>query len=217
VVQALVKCWPKIKEAGTKLLVQLGEGLGKIGSTIANAVAKIWNAIKTGLTEKIEKIKEIGKNILQGLIDGLKSMFTAVGDTVKNIAGSIADGFKSFFGIKSPSKLFASYGEYLDEGLANGIESGQSVVTNAMDGLNESLVGDIQTTASVGYDSGYDTRKVSTNSDSGLYELLSKYLPYLAQGSNVNISLEGDAGDLFNIVKRANNEFKKQNGRSAFA
>lgn len=35
-----------------------------------------------------------------------------------------------------------------------------------------------------------------------LYNLLAEYLPILANGDNVNITLEGDAGRLFRLMQR---------------
>ena len=87
-----------------------------------------------------------------------------------------------------------------------------------MDGLNESIVGDINTTASVAYDGGYGSRQISNNTDSRLYNLLSKYLPELAaQGSNSKLTVEADTKGLFKVMVKESNNYKKQSGRSAFA
>lgn len=205
--------WPKIKESGKQIFASFCAGFMTIGNSIKEAVSKIWNAIKTAFSNFFSKIKEIGSNLITGLIDGIKSKITAVTDTVKNVATKVTDGFKNFFGIHSPSTLFRSYGQYLDEGLAEGIADGKELVDGAMDSLDTSVALDTAV-----LDSGYATRTVAQQSDSGLYDLLAQYLPYLAQENNVNVSLEGNADGLFNLVKRANNEYKKQNGgRSAFA
>ena len=208
---ALVKEAPKMAEMGSKLLKSLADGLGKIGNLIGNAIYKVWTAIKTGLENHINGIKQIGANILTGLVEGIKSKITAVVDTVKTVAGKISDGFKDFFGIHSPSKLFTEYGQFIDEGLAEGITGGEDMVNSAMDGLNGAMVSDIESSLTV------DTSREATPTESGLYDLLATYLPYLAQRNDVNVTLEGNADGIFNLVKRANNEFKKQNGRSAFA
>lgn len=206
---------PKMKESGKKLLTSLGDGLKNLGNTIKDAVSKIWNAIKTAFTNHFSIIKEIGGNIIKGLADGITSKVSSVIDTVKGVASSIADTFKGFFGISSPSKLFAEYGQYVDEGFAEGISDNQKVVSDAMDDLNSSIVGDIKTNASVAYDSGFSTRCTATN-DSKLIDLLAEYLPYLANGSNVNVTLNTNAKGIFDIVKKENNDYKKQRGVSAF-
>lgn len=40
------------------------------------------------------------------------------------------------------------------------------------------------------------------SADGSLYELLATYLPMIANGEQVNISLEGDAGRLFRLMQR---------------
>lgn len=212
IVNGLKEAWPQIKEAGEELLTMLGNGLSNLGSTISNAVRTIWNSLKEKLTEKIESMKNIGKNILQGLIDGITSMASKVADTVSNIASSISDGFKNFFGIASPSKLFAQYGGFIDEGLAIGIEKNTGIVEDAVGDLNGAVLGSVSASAA-----GYSSRQLSSAGDNGIYGLLAEYLPYLTQGNNMNVSLEGDAEALFRIVRRQNNAFKKQTGSSAFA
>lgn len=65
---------------------------------------------------------QIGRNIIDGLINGLKSMVSSLGDAVVNIANGIANSFKSSLGIHSPSTLFMQYGIYTGEGYAIGID-----------------------------------------------------------------------------------------------
>ena len=82
---------------------------------VYNFFIKIFNFLK-GIN-----LFELGANVITGFIKGLKSKFTEAINTVKNIGSSIADKFKSFFGIKSPSRLFMQYGQFLIEGLNLGI------------------------------------------------------------------------------------------------
>ena len=78
---------------------------------------------------------EWGKNILQGLWNGITSMVNKVVEGVKNIGHKIAKGFKAIFGINSPSKLFAEYGLNITQGLVVGIDHGGGAVENATEGL----------------------------------------------------------------------------------
>lgn len=181
----------------------------KVFSRIGETFKSIWEGFKANFEVMKENTVNWGKNIIQGLIDGIASMASAVANTVTNIAGSIADAFTGFFGINSPSKLFAEYGGYIDEGLSQGITKNSRTVTDAMGDLNSAVMGAVGT--------NYSSRQIATQSDSGIYGLLSEYLPYLAQGSNVNVALEGNTDGLFNLIRKADSEFRKQTGASAFA
>ena len=61
------------------------------------------------------------KNIMGGLVKGIKSLVTAPLDAVKSAATGVLDGIKGFFGIHSPSTVMADVGANLMQGLTNGI------------------------------------------------------------------------------------------------
>lgn len=92
----------------------------------------IWNGIKSMFSNVGATMKTIGKDIMQGLINGIKDMADAVWNSAKDVAAKIKNGFKDFFGIKSPSRLMMGYGEYISEGLAIGIaDAGRLAVKSA--------------------------------------------------------------------------------------
>lgn len=90
----------------------------------------------------------IGKDILNGLIDGLKNMWGSVKDVVGDIAESVKDKFKAILGIESPSKVFKEFGKNIDEGLEQGIRNNQPFVEIAMKDLGEMVQGSMESTLS---------------------------------------------------------------------
>jgi len=90
--------------------------------------------IKNFFIDTFEKIKEflqkfnlfeIGKNIIQSLINGIKSMIMKPVEMIKNLGNSIVNKFKSILGISSPSKVFAGLGEDITSGLQQGLDRTQ--------------------------------------------------------------------------------------------
>ena len=77
------------------------------------------------------KLKALGKDIVDGLFNGVKDAMHTVVDKVGELADSFVNGFKTALGIHSPSKVFYELGGYIDQGLANGINAGLSVVRDA--------------------------------------------------------------------------------------
>ena len=63
----------------------------------------------------------IGTNLMEGLIEGIGGMAAKVIMKIYEVAKGIYDEICDFFGIHSPSTLFADIGGYLLEGLWNGI------------------------------------------------------------------------------------------------
>lgn len=81
----------------------------------------------------------IGMNILEGIAEGFTKGWTKVKDAATNTVNSIKTLFTDGLQIHSPSKLFEQYGEMIDEGLAIGIDSGQSVA--AIKDMTENVSG----------------------------------------------------------------------------
>jgi TP901 family phage tail tape measure protein len=105
----------------------------------AKQIAKdIWNGI-TGILKGID-LASIGKDIINGLIKGLKSMMGGITDIVKKIAGLIPKGVKDFLGIHSPSKVMMELGGYTGEGFVNGILGQVKAVKDATQSLGMSAV-----------------------------------------------------------------------------
>lgn len=104
--------------------------------TIKKTAETIWDNI-VKFFEGVDLV-QIGKDILQGLIDGIGSMAGAVWDKVTEIGSSIKEGFTSFFKIKSPSRLMRDdVGKHIGAGLEVGLRQSQAKVNKASLALQE--------------------------------------------------------------------------------
>lgn len=94
--------------------IDLLKGLGDV---LANA----WDSVVSYFSGYIEAS---GGNIVQGLWNGIINALRNVGSwIVSNIFKPFINGFKSAFGIHSPSTVMMEMGQYLMEGLRNGISN----------------------------------------------------------------------------------------------
>jgi TP901 family phage tail tape measure protein len=89
--------------------------------TVKNTAKRIWDNIVSIF--KGINLAEIGRNIMQGLVNGIMSMAGAIGKAVSGIANAIPAKIKSFLGIHSPSRVLMELGEFTGEGFVNGIKS----------------------------------------------------------------------------------------------
>ena len=96
---------------------------------------KAWNSLVDTLKALPKKFLDYGKNIVQGLIDGINNGIENAKKTVGGLAKAILDKFTTDTGIHSPSKVFEQFGIYIDQGLANGINAALSYVEQAMTNL----------------------------------------------------------------------------------
>lgn len=126
--------WRMFGDTITEFLKGAWEGLVNAISKFVNWLPMQLERIRFFFTDTFNKIKEflqkfnlfeIGKNIIQSLINGIRSLIMKPVEIVRNLANSIKDTFKNILGISSPSKVFAGLGEDIVAGLQLGIERTQ--------------------------------------------------------------------------------------------
>lgn len=96
---------------------------------------KAWNSLVDTIKNLPAKFLDYGKNIVQGLIDGINKGIENAKKTVGGLAKAILDKFTTDTGIHSPSKVFEQFGIYIDQGLSNGIIAALPYVEQAMTNL----------------------------------------------------------------------------------
>lgn len=160
--QALPKLLEKLPQIIVKIVQTLTnpEMLGKIAGIAPKLISSLWNAFKKMITET--NWLELGTNIVKGILNGFVNITKFVSDKVKAVKDKIVGSFKSFFGIKSPSKLMADeVGTYIGEGVTvgilDGIDDTQRQVKDAMQGLASGIETSINPTInpSVSYETNY--------------------------------------------------------------
>lgn len=120
-------------EQGGYIIAGLKKGITDAISSVTETAKKILSAIKSAFDNF--SLFDIGKNLIQGLIDGVNNMIETAKNAVANVGNAVIDKVKNVLGIHSPSTVFAEIGGYIDQGLANGITAAISYVTTAMQGV----------------------------------------------------------------------------------
>lgn len=97
----------------------------------SDAVHTAWSGIGTWFSDKWTEIQnvfnnakqifsEIGGNIVQGIKDGILAAWERFTGWVTEKFNNLVGGVKSLLGISSPSKVFATIGDYMVQGLGQG-------------------------------------------------------------------------------------------------
>lgn len=128
---------------------------------IVNGAKQAWDNMKQGISDAIQAVKdtfdklreidlfEIGKNIIDGLVNGIKDGVNRVKDAVTDVASSITDKVQKILHIASPSKVMKKMGGFTAEGLAIGIADGAKGVSKASDLLAQAAQPDLNMSASL--------------------------------------------------------------------
>ncbi len=108
------------------LLKQLGEIIGLSLKKGFETIVKFFNDLKQKIADAggiVNVMKELGKNIIMGLINGIGSMISSLVNKVKEMAGKAVNAVKNAFSIHSPSRLMEKMGNQVVEGFNRGIDS----------------------------------------------------------------------------------------------
>lgn len=98
-------------------------------SGLGPAIARVFNGIVSGAFN-------IGRNIINGIVDGIKSGVGFAIDAAKRAANNILDGMKDALGIGSPSKVFADeVGKQIPAGVGVGVAEGATDLRSTIDGM----------------------------------------------------------------------------------
>jgi phage-related protein len=151
-VVALVTNAPKLLEAAVKVIETLATGLITNVPKLLAKIPQIMTSLKNGFLNLCSGFADVGKNIIDGLWNGIQSGWNWLTDKVSNLAKGLLDAAKSALGIASPSKEFRKIGEFCVAGFNDGIDDlmdGNKLASN----INASL-GTIQANVSGGQING---------------------------------------------------------------
>ncbi|MBW7652165.1 phage tail tape measure protein [Anoxybacillus sp. ST4] len=110
----------------------LRSAISNIFGGVRDTLISIWEGIKNTARNWASSFVEIGKDLLRGIWNGMSSMADWLWDKVRSMLSGLTNKIKDFFGIRSPSRLFAEYGGYLSQGLAIGITDDAKLAENSV-------------------------------------------------------------------------------------
>jgi phage-related protein len=140
--------YPKLTEVLNAISSLLRGDFTEAWNTIKGVVSGVWEDIKattlriageistrvgTFIDETIGKAKQLGKDIVDGITQGINDAKDKVREALANAIKAGIDFIKKFLGIASPSRLMAeSIGAPIAQGIAAGIVSGVPDIQKAL-------------------------------------------------------------------------------------
>lgn len=145
----------------------MGSGLGNVGSGIANTfrsiigfagrmVSGIINAVSgvagkigshfsgvfNAITKAIGNVADIGKNIVNGIAQGIRGAWGAVTSAIGALTDMIPKKIRSLLGIHSPSRVMRDMvGKFIPQGIAVGMTSQDGFISSHAQTLKDQLTG----------------------------------------------------------------------------
>lgn len=182
-VQAILDNLPKIISMGIRLIIELGAGLIAAIPQLIAMIPQIITAIINAFFET--DWGEVGLQLLQGLLNGFSNAGNIIWNAIKKVGNSMIDGIKSFFGIHSPSKLFADLGQYLPQGFAVGIDKDSKDAVKSVEKMNKSVLD------SFNFDGMYSKMKTAVALQTSRIATSLSTTANVNRSLNANITVEG--------------------------
>ena len=219
----------KIHNLLTTIVTKVAEWGVNLATTGKNGATQLFNAVVNGVRELPNRIVNIGKNIVEGLWNGITNAKDWLVGKISSFAGGVVDGFKDALGIHSPSRVMAGLGVYITQGLGVGIEeddSAEKSMQNKIDsilGVANNSMANIKVGTSVDdivTESPMQKYQIDFNAQIGalndgferLIGLIGQYLPDIASNMDRNIVLDSNS-----LVVGMSRKMDSQLGRMATA
>ncbi len=210
--EVITSVWNAIKSTVTSIVGGLKDAVvnvfNSLLSGIKNAMSGIAGAVKSGFDAAINFIKGLpsqalqwGKDIIGGLIDGIKSKISHLVDSVKDIAGTIASFLHFSEPDEGPLSNFHTFMPDMIDLLGKGIKGNLGKLTGPMKELAGTLIPatDSMTAGAQAAGGSGGSSSLAARLDA-MYEVVTKYLPRLANSQVVLDSgvLVGELSDGLN-------------------
>lgn len=115
-----------------------------VGTAVSDKARDIARAVRDGVQSAIDWLRELpgraislGSNIVKGIFNGIKNAGAWLYDKLRGWVDGVVGWIKDFFGIHSPSKVFADeVGKFIPPGITLGVEQ---AMPRAMRDMGEEL------------------------------------------------------------------------------
>lgn len=124
---------------GKQLVTAIGNGITGATTIVQRAIRNVVKTIQAGVSKLPTVLLKIGKQMIQGLITGIKSMISGVANSISEVATGAVSTLKNILGIHSPSTVFKEIGVNLMQGLTIGMKDGSGEVMKTVDDLAAEL------------------------------------------------------------------------------
>ena len=212
-----------------------------IWNGISNGISSVWNGIKTGVSNAVGAVKEVivsglskawdyitsipskalqwGKDIIMGIVDGIKSAIGWVTDAVSDVADTIFGWLHFSRPDVGPLHYYEEWMPDFMRGMANGINKNKYRVIDEVKSLANEMTPMLSSNLSMQAPSLRNVSNTSagqtTNEDNKLYNLLTQLINKIENKSDtvIDVYLGNDLIDE-QIIKSNNRRTVRSGGRA---
>lgn len=185
-------------------------------STVKTGMTEVFNGIVDTFTNLPSKMADIGKNIVAGIKEGIKSAWEGMTGWIGGLCDSFVDGVKEALDIHSPSRVMMALGEYTGEGFGLGIESTIGSISKQANAIANAAIPNVN---AGNFDMSVSSNPIGGNNigstGSNMDMLLAKMDEMTKAIANMKVLIDGrPAGKI--LTPYISNNLAFNNGRKGF-
>lgn len=143
--------------------------------------------------DHIQPFIDLGAHMIQGWWDAIQQKWYEFTNWFHGKWQDLVTSFKNFFGIHSPSTVFADYGSNMMLGLAKGIQAGQTSVHDAMGDLQAGITANMEPSYTYVASAPTTANTPQANSTARIEQLL-ETLIFELRNKNMSVTVNGGNG-----------------------
>jgi phage-related protein len=136
---------PSILIFGMNLVQTLKSGIENTKQLVIDTIIYLGTTLVNTLANNISALYTTGRNLIQGLIDGINSLVSAAIQKAYDLGDLVIEAINDALNIESPSRKTYESGRYTVEGLVNGLYDYAYMVTKASAAIADAAIGEIST------------------------------------------------------------------------
>ena len=159
-VQSIADKWPEIKEGFKEAFAGAVKGVEDAWQSVKEWAQNTWSSVSSWISGKWIAMKNLGRDVINGLWEGLKEVWQKVANWFTNAWDTVTSKVRKILGIMSPSRVYKKIGEYVALGYGEGFLSAFASVEQDMLGA----IGDMEDMIGV---SEYEVSSIGGGSGAG--------------------------------------------------
>ena len=136
-----------VADLASRIVSTIQTAMSEFGSSVSSGIdtvvtffSELPGRILGAIGDMSSLLYDVGRQVVQGLLNGLESLAGTVIDKAKSIGNSVKDGIAGALSLGSPSRVTKEQGRFIAEGLEIGMQEGTPRTVEAAEMMGSSVV-----------------------------------------------------------------------------
>lgn len=130
----------KWENAGSSAMIVFKKGISDKSEEVASAAGTVADDSVNKVADYKDNFYKVGVSLMDGMVQGIDDNADKAVKAVRRMANRLPQIARIVLQIHSPSKVFDRLGQYLPEGMANGVIRGGQSVYSAISNMSNSII-----------------------------------------------------------------------------